>query len=159
MKNKKAAYLLLPIVILIWGYIGYRVIDYVEDDPISPVSHAVKVDPVIHSEVPDEFELLLNYRDPFLGDVEKPMKKASLKNDQNPKVQKPAIATEVPWPKIAYGGMIKSNNTGINLASINIGGSSHMLRGGEIADGVKVLFIYRDSVRVEFANSKKTIVK
>ncbi|HAA10695.1 MAG TPA: hypothetical protein DCE41_02965, partial [Cytophagales bacterium] len=69
MKNKKTLYLLVPLVVGLWGLIGYRVWDAVkpeeeEIDPISIVPLAASQADSVALYVPD-----LQYPDPFLKGV------------------------------------------------------------------------------------------
>lgn len=65
MKNRKrTTSVLLLLCIVIWGTIGWRVFNNLNDSPV-PVAQVAKSVMEIKK---DSISLLLNYRDPFLGD-------------------------------------------------------------------------------------------
>ena len=75
MKKNNKTYLLLAVVIGIWGFIGFRLLNVVNPSPIENtafVSNETYVPKQLKAR--DTFSLALNYRDPFLGTVSAPKK-------------------------------------------------------------------------------------
>jgi flagellar basal body-associated protein FliL len=69
MKNKKSIYILLPIVLFIWGTVMYQFFSFsgIDHKTISE-SNGFKIKPLQLKER-DTFSINVNYRDPFLGKV------------------------------------------------------------------------------------------
>src|ERR1700753_1159389 len=68
MKNKKLTYILIAVVVGVWGMILYRVFDTVGENDDAPVTAFIPKDkePLNDYAIqPDTTRLLLNYRDPF----------------------------------------------------------------------------------------------
>lgn len=159
MKNKKAVYILLPLVLLLWGIIFYMIFSAVNpsyDQQVQPRDLSINVS----SENPlsDTFSIIANYRDPFLGKVfssEKPVvRDASI----NSTPVKPIVIPKS-WPSISYGGMMKIIKSSKQVALIYINGGSKMMKTGEIKEEVELLKIYNDSVEVMFHKEKRVVKK
>jgi len=156
MKNKKTLYYLIPAVILIWGIIVYKIITVTNYESVKH-SSATSI-PSINSQdtLPKEYQLLLNYKDPFLLEPafrQNKVKSQSRNADLSATRQKPIKnVPQLNLMNIMYIGMVEKpgNHT---IALINIGGETKMLRKGEHADQIKVLNIWTDSVQI-FSNGE-----
>ena len=84
------------------------------------------------------------------------MNNNSIKNPvvQNTVVTTPTVST---WPKINYSGMIRNESSKVIVGMFSIDNNSYIAKNGETVNGIKILTIYGDSVRVEFNKEKKTI--
>ncbi len=154
MKNKKLAYILLPVVLLVWGIVGYKL--YVkffgEEDFIVANTEIVSEDKA--NAITDHFEIENNYRDPFLGNavreavvstqpVTAPLQRQTV---VIPPVMKPVVY----WPAIKVGGLVNDKKfMGI------ISGKSVLLDKGEQALGVTFVKSNKDSVWFKFSNEQK----
>ena len=70
MKNKKLTYILVPLVLIVWGLIIYRIFNTIHNTDDSPLLNTPIA--TINGEkntLLDTFSLQLNYRDPFLGNL------------------------------------------------------------------------------------------
>ena len=161
MKNKKLIYLLLPVVIAIWGIIFYRIFNTTGGDENNVVKEINAGTDKGQSSYTDTFSISANYRDPFMG-------KLAVGNNDQPKattsMQKKAVEPKpqpapTPWPALAYSGMIKNQRSSIQLAMLQVNGQSYNIKSGETVEGVQVMKIYRDSVEVIFQKEKRTIRK
>ena len=103
MKNKKIIYVLLPVVLIVWGYVGFSIFTFgEEEEEIEPI----RIDQIVtdKDQKPMSKTLALNYADPFLKGVRNtPVRVRS--------VQKNKLATKktdpVNWGEITYYGFIK----------------------------------------------------
>ena len=105
MKNKKSIYILLPIVLLIWGMLIYQFFSYsVSDALLENTSTEFKVKPFKVKER-TAFTVNVGYRDPFLGKMYiapvSNQTKSSNKTKKSPKLEETIV-----WPSIHYRGMI-----------------------------------------------------
>jgi hypothetical protein len=166
MKNKKLTYILLPLVILIWGAIVYKVLaNYFENDSSSLNSKNDDITSVKISKT-DTFSLMLNYSDPFLKEgvsvstlpvpdysQSKPVKQIAAT------VKEKKDNTIVTWPAIIYSGLIKNKLSNKTCSIIKINGAEHLMNVGDTYNDVTLIKIFKDSAIVQYKNIKKTIFK
>lgn len=148
MKNKKLIYLLLFVVVAVWGMIIRRVVSFTSDGAPEAVSGLGM--PGKKANV-DEKVLILDYRDPFLQRFAEPspvietsvMKKAEEPQD--------VIAA----PPFGYKGMIQKGKE--TYAVIFSGGSSEILQKGETLEDYELKVISADSVVMQKGRQRFTI--
>lgn len=155
-------YVLLPLVLGLWCYIGWKIYDGLHDSDNTnfnvPVA-AVFSDSV---PVPESYTLQANYRDPFLGDLVRtaPAAVSGANGAVKQNVQKTSIPPSSPanWPAITYGGVIQKKQ-GQPLALLQVNGQDFLLRAGEKALDVTVVAIHRDSIVVGWNKQKRSFRK
>ena len=161
MKNKKALYVLLPTVISIWGYLFYKIFSTLnQDEPVANYSASGAAISLNENSPFNTFNLLANYRDPFLGKMVLDNKRAVQSNNPapaNPAIKKPVQQTQ--WPQISYTGMIKNQQSKKQLAMVQINGKDYSLKIGEETDGIELKKIFKDSIEVSKGKEKKIIRK
>lgn len=99
MRNRKYNKVLLPLVLLVWGLIGFRFWGG-EDTP--PARRMIEKSDLVETSLRDSFSLSLPFRDPFLGG---PIDG----HRRSPKEQKTKSTKRIeePIPQIAYKGVIE----------------------------------------------------
>src|SRR5687767_8637617 len=108
MKSKKGVYVLLPVVIIIWAYVGFNIYKTLNPDE-TPLSFDSSFPAASLNENKNEkFSLLANYEDPFKIVKKKVVGTSS--SAPKPKVIKEVKAT-LPWPDVHYKGLIKNQAT------------------------------------------------
>ena len=168
MKNKKSIYLLLPLTLLIWGIIGYRIYQSIKpEDSYAQATSFPTFTALTNDQTPDTFTLINNYRDPFLSAAPPPVTKPvaqvhrpASKPQIIKKVEKPKPPKKQPkvrWPKIAYKGSFKNKGSSRQLALVNINQTEHFLGINDTASKVRLLNIWRDSIKVKCQHEYKTI--
>lgn len=164
MKNKTITYILLFLVLVIWGTILYKIFFYTESESETfsmGKTSLTKITP----ESSDTFSLSLNYSDPFLKENVRSnsISKSSTSTRKSGQVKpttiknNPSTSPQVVWPKVKYEGLIKNNNNSTAILSIN--GSTQFLKIGDSFNDVKVESITKDSVIVSYHKNSKTIKK
>lgn len=161
-KNKTSLYVLFPVVIGIWAYIGWKVYDGIHSEepvPVLPMAAAVAED---KAAVPDTFAVRMHHRDPFLGKAD------SRKNENTaaPKIPTPkfqqskqqALTTEKEWPSIVFGGIMKRRQ-GPVLAMLNIDGQDYLLRENEKAGNLLLVSVSGDSAVVLQRGRERRVFK
>lgn len=159
MKNKKLAYFLLPVVTLVWGIVVFKIIKAVETPAYTNLHAEQMKEKSISTVSPlDTFQLILQYRDPFLSG--RRSSKASINAVRSiSTVQRPAflpvsspqpVADPIQWPQISYQGYIENRKTNTKVAMLNIGGHDQLLDEGKSAFGVKVVKVFPDSIKLHF---------
>lgn len=170
--NKYAPYILGPILLIVWGLIFYKIYQavYGSEEPFTVPQYASI--PVFEGPAKDSsFALLLDYKDPFFGKHFSSSKRTKSSGQSTPRTSKPKQtkpkkitpaaplpAPSKPFPPIRYQGFqimetdtvaaIKINNRFIPIARIN-----------QVHQGVQVLGIYPDSIRLQFDGQQGTFAR
>ena len=162
-------YALLAASALVWGWVFVKIFNVVfkaEDTNVSVVKEKRKSE---HIEQKDTFELLANYRDPFLKGRRvatvygyNSTGNSTVNNNRpvvkNKEVTKPVKEEEIiDWSFIKYKGQIRRQSTGKILSLINIGGGDYSLEDGKEVQQVLLVKSYPDSIQVKFDGVKKYI--
>ena len=159
MKNKKLTYILIPIAIIVWGGIILRIVGFNNSDPETNTTRTNEMEPDTMVFNKNEFELIANYRDPFLGKFIRGTHQIAVKKTKKPKksIPKKIIKTPLVWPHIDYDGSIRSENKVIAVLKINA--KKHLLEQGEEFSGLKIKQVYPDSVTIVYKKETKTFPK
>jgi len=158
MKNKKLTYILLPLVILVWGLVVYRFFfEGKKDSDRAPVLENKK-------ENKEQYILIANYRDPFLDHVpaiiqndESDEKKAET-NTTNLRRQRSNV-TSIRWPEISYGGFIKNDKENKYTILVGIKSQNYLVNVGDTIQNIHIKAFYRDSILIVYNNEEKTLKK
>jgi hypothetical protein len=153
---------LLPVVLGVWGMIGWKIYVAVNSDQETDVVVSITGNTdSLPSEIPETYELLLNYRDPFL-DINK--KSVHLPTDQRINLPKPSSVkpkeseeTAVVQPDIRYYGLVKESNSQKTVGFLGVNSQTHFVATGDIIEAIKIMRIWSDSVEVIFDGKKKII--
>jgi len=155
MKNKKLAYILLPLVLLVWGIVGYKLyIKFFGEENIALMNTEINVEDKSNN-YKDHFEIANNYRDPFLGhavrEVSVSVQPSAMPIQRQSVVPAPAIKPVVYWPVIKVGGLVNEKKFMGTIA-----GKSVLLEKGEQAQGVIFVKSSKDSVWFKFSGEQKS---
>jgi hypothetical protein len=177
--SKRSVYLLLPLVLLVWGLIGWR-IWAAASDPAPETGQlptmALRAKPAAVRHRPT---LLLTYGDPFksgpsrnvlppagtLSVVSVPAsgrapgrQAASLNFAVRPVAPATAVAS-ITWPQIKYLGVISHVGGNAQVALLAIDNQELVVKAGKSERGVQVLKLFRDSVQLGFSGQKKSFAR
>lgn len=162
MKSRKTAYVMLPLVLAIWGTIGWKVYASLGNEPAAVTAERTAPVKDRSVQLPDTIRLIANYRDPFLDKLvatEKP----TVKPIRNPKPAQPGtpqVSQPVQvWPQVTYHGLIKRSGDEKTVGFLRVNGTSHFIRGNEAAGVVNVVRLWKDSVEVAWGKEKKIVRK
>lgn len=151
-------YLLIVSVLGLWGFIFYRVADNVSAGPpkASPPEKKVSVEEEKVFSVKDTFTLLLNYRDPFTGEIAM----EPVKEETESTINIPQLKPEPPkLSHIIYTGYIINPGSKRAVSIITINGKEQMMAEGETIGDVKLLRNRKDSVQVHYKGRNYFIPK
>ena len=151
MKKKKKTYLLLIVVLAIWGLLGFKIVGALHtDEPEQELALvSQKFIPTILKKR-DTFSVVANYRDPFLGTMPK--------SNIPKKVKKKVIKKpELPKKNIRYSGLVSQNNTKNSIFFVSIDGQQHMMTKNEVVADVKLVSGTTESIKVRYHNRTETI--
>lgn len=151
MKNKKMVYVLIPVVLLIWGYIGVKIFTYGEEEVDA---QPIRIDEIIagKEEKPETKTLALNYPDPFLKGIRNTSRK---RPDNIPKRSPQKKVIPVNWGSVTYNGFIKNQKNARKIALLNVNGKQYLAGKGEEFQQMSVVSIQQDSVLLEKESSRK----
>lgn len=148
-------YILVPIVLLIWGYIAYEVINYGEaEEVIEPI----RIDAITSQDKSMQVEKTLNlqYRDPFLKG--RSTKVVSPKPVNKKKVVKKPVKP-VEWGEITYNGYIQNKNSRRKIGLLNINGARKLANKGDVSEGITIIDIREDSILLKKEEVTKWFLK
>lgn len=144
-KGKKSIYILLPVNLLVWGFIGYKIVLALGSDDLPEPIEGAASHAVVTAKDTVQVKLALNYDDPFLK--QEPQRRSQTGNNHldrastAPAVQ-PVQQKPKPEPKpekdIRYLGTIQNKNSGRIMALIAIDGNSHTVKKGDQVEGLTV---------------------
>lgn len=152
MKNKKSIYILLPLVLLIWGAIGYQFFS-------SSDGETINVAPTVYSGKPlqikktDTFSIKINERDPFSGKIVKDERSNVVKQKSGHANRK--IKEEIVWPQIKYKGIVADIKDRVKVYMLIIDGKTHLMKKGEKIDNLLLKDGDRDGVYLQYNNDTK----
>lgn len=151
MKNKKNIYILLPIVLFVWGCVLYQVFSLARyDEGISTENNFYTIKP-LQIKARQKFTIDITYRDPFLGKMYVSEKGPQIKTKSS-NVNRPIKPKEtVVWPSILYKGLIsdsKENKKQIFILIID--GKNYYMKIGDTQEGVFLKTGDRESVYVKY---------
>ena len=146
MKNKKINYLLIPVVVMIWGYVAYSLITYGEEEE--------KIEPILINSIIDRQggdkerkKLYLNYRDPFLKGIRTQRRvspvKASVKNAEKTPERK------IEWGEVVYNGYLQNKDDEKKIGLLKINGTNVLAVTGESTTDIIIREIRQDSILLE----------
>ncbi len=152
MGNKRNTYVLLIVVLAIWGIIGYRVLKTL--NPSQEESAVTEKGVSFHPEKlkkQESFTIAVQERDPFLGTMTRPQKK---------KAAKPAVREEMPPEMevpVYYFGMVKDGKSREKIYFVQIDGMQQLMRIHDEVKGVKLLKGSEQEITVLYNGKRKVI--
>ncbi|WP_298507520.1 hypothetical protein [uncultured Kordia sp.] len=153
MKKKRKTYILLTVVLGIWGTIGYQIFSKLspDDSPALASNTDIRFTPKQTIEK-DTFRINTEHRDPFLG---KPyqQKRTSSTGRKASTIKKDPVV----FPPIAYKGVISKQQSSENIYIIDISGTQQLFKLGKTIQEVKLLKGDKKSITISFKGKRKTI--
>nr|WP_298924946.1 hypothetical protein [uncultured Allomuricauda sp.] len=147
-KNIKT-YILVGLVLMIWGFIGIKVFGALSPEPETPVfAENVNFKPkrVVQR---DTFSIVADYRDPFLGTLSASQKKTKgTKKHKQPAVQ---------FPSVSYTGLITDQQTKGHIFFVTIDGTQYLMQKRNENNGVSLVSGTSKNIRVRYKGIVKTI--
>lgn len=156
--NKKTLWVLMPLMMIVWGLIAYQLFKTTNTAKNAASSEFTPKRISSHSDTVD-FKLSLNYRDPFQSSQIK-TEKPRLQNTRVSKVvqKKATVIAPIEWPDIKYGGTVRSSSSK-EVALLSIDGNSYLVNKGDVVGDMVVLNYNKNEVRLRYSNQEKIIRK
>lgn len=145
LKTKKKTYVLLALVIAIWGTIAFKIVSALNPEipELQQQSYVVNSSFKVDTKI-DTFSIKTVNRDPFLGTLLKKESKKTIKK------KKP-----IQWKSISYHGSIKKNKAE-QIFIITINGKQHVLKKGQTKDSITLTYGNKKSVTLRYKNQSKS---
>lgn len=154
MKNKKSIYILLPIVLLVWGFLIYQFFSMSNANPEIPkLSQGLSYKKITIKEQ-DTFTIDVNYRDPFLGKAY--VKKETISNTENTNTVKINRDTLI-WPSIQYRGIVSDQKDKITIFMLEINQQSYLMKKKDIEQQVVLKDGNRNAIQVIYKGKQRLI--
>ena len=156
MKSKPAVYLLIILVLIVWGLIIKKIF-FSADDTV--VANLPKQSAKETSENKQIDTLLLNYIDPFL----KKKQAKSVQSNQTTMRQQPIVQQIQDNKKrntnilLQYVGYVTDKSKGATSYIIRINGHQQTIKQGDNIDGLKLMKATADSLFFETDNDKYSV--
>ncbi|HWY11617.1 MAG TPA: hypothetical protein VN026_09845 [Bacteroidia bacterium] len=147
--GKKTLYYVVPINLVLWGYIGYKIYtwgkDEVSDNPTEKAFLPAKFD-----KDSNNYQLALNYPDPFLKNEIEKQKNYSVKNNsKSPKPKEKKIAPVEKADEIKYMGLVSNQSSGVTTALVSVNGKSYVVKKGETIEGMLIKSITQETLELK----------
>ncbi|MFK7749799.1 MAG: hypothetical protein AB8B65_15490 [Kordia sp.] len=153
MKKKGKTYILLTVVLGIWGAIGYQIFSKfgTDDAPIVASNATVQFSPKQTIEK-DTFSINTQHADPFLAKPYQQKKTTTVRRASKSK-KEPIV-----FPSIAYKGVISKEQNAQNIYIVAIRGTQQLLKIGKTIQDVKLLKGNKKSITIAYKGERKTIL-
>lgn len=157
MKNKKYIFILLPVVLLIWGGVLYQFFSFsgIDEDTIS-APHDFQIKPLQLKER-DTFSINIKYRDPFLGKIYA-SEQAPKANDKAKMRKKPKPEEAIVWPTILYKGIVSDTKDKTTIYMLIIAGKTCLMKKGATESEVFLKDGDKESVYVKYKGNLNLIM-
>ncbi|NJK96556.1 MAG: hypothetical protein HC905_18015 [Bacteroidales bacterium] len=157
MKNKKFIYILLPLVLLVWGAIIYKVfLEGKDNNAVLAISKPKIL--TENSALQDTFTLFCDYRDPFLGQG---ASKSALSNSdrfKNKQSNSQNTVERLILQDIRFYGLISNAKDKKKIGLMKHQNKEILIREGEVLNNeIKILRLFTDSLVFSFQNRKQTV--
>ncbi|CAL2063770.1 hypothetical protein [Tenacibaculum sp. 190524A05c] len=149
MNKQRKTYILLAAVIIIWSFVGFQFLGYLESD--DEVLSEVAYKKFVPKKAKDKelYKVETHDRDPFLDKYNKPKKKIKF----IPKKKKDPVI----FPQIRYKGSI--NNNGKLLFIVTINGSQKIVKLNQVVNEVEVVSGDNKEIKVKYKGEVKIFKK
>jgi hypothetical protein len=158
MKNKKNIYILLPLVLFVWGAVLYQVFSFTKSDEIvNSINPEFNVKPLKISQR-ESFDINVNYRDPFLGKMYAAQTVAKVKTGIS-KIKKESKPKEIlVWPTILYKGMVSDSKEKNKIFMLIIDNKNYYMKIGDTENEIFLKSGDKESVYVKYKGNLNLIM-
>lgn len=149
LKGKKGLYVLLPLVLFIWGAIIYKVTDAFAPQKAAIIPANTQVQSAYKLAEREVFEIGTPSRDPFLGKTYTAPKIKTPPKKAKPKKKK------LIWPRIKYKGIVSNSSATTKVFFVEINRGVQLLKIGAKANDVILKRGNDEEITLEFQGEHK----
>ncbi|RED26119.1 hypothetical protein BD847_0025 [Flavobacterium cutihirudinis] len=158
MKNKKNIYILLPLVLLVWGAVIFQFFSFTKVDEMIPDSnHEFTIKPLKISNK-DSFPINVNYRDPFLGKLYNSETASSAKRTSLKKIKVSKETETLIWPNIVYKGLISDTKGKNKIFMLIIDSKNYYMKIGDTENEIFLKSGDQESIYVKYKGNLNIIM-
>ncbi|WP_166923977.1 hypothetical protein [Flavobacterium poyangense] len=158
MKNKKNIYILLPIVLFVWGAVLYQIFSFTDTDEITAADIPEFTIKPLKVKERQSIVIDVNYRDPFLGKMYTPQTVSKPKSGATSVKKTPKVQETLVWPVILYKGMISDTKDKNKIFMLVIDGQNHYMKIGDTANEIYLKNGDKESVYVKYKGNLNLIM-
>ncbi|MNK95318.1 hypothetical protein D3C87_1155500 [compost metagenome] len=158
MKNKKNIYILLPLVLLVWGAVLYQVFSFTKSDEEPAVNNSEFTIKPLKINKRESFAINVNYRDPFLGKMYAPQTASNTKAKSSKTVKEPKPKETLVWPTILYKGMISDSKEKNKIFMIIIDNKNYYMKIGDTENEIFLKSGDKESIYVKYKGNLNLIM-
>ncbi len=148
---KTKTYILLALVLSIWGIISFKIVSVV--NPSTPEvlqqHYNMAFKPKFNKTI-DTFSIQTVNRDPFLG---------TLLIREKPKTKNLKTKMDLVWLPIVYHGIISKQNSKAKVFIVSINGQQYLVKSGQVISEITLIRGNSKSILVSYKGVRKTIQK
>lgn len=158
MKNKKSIYILLPLVLIIWGVLAYRILGIFDENELTDDSPVTQFQNIKYKE-PDSVKIVIDYRDPFSGKIDTKQNNDNISSIIRTEVETTIVQSEKTEiePTIIYNGLVSDTKDKKKVFMLSVDRKVYLLEKGQEQDNIKIISGNTKEV-VVLVNKKKEIV-
>lgn len=157
MKNKKNIYILLPLVLFVWGAVLYQVFSFTKSDEVPVVNNSEFTIKPLKINKRESFAINVNYRDPFLGKMYAPQSSnTKVKSSKTVKEVKPKET--LVWPTVLYKGMISDSKEKNKIFMIIIDNKNYYMKIGDTENEIFLKSGDKESIYVKYKGNLNLIM-
>ena len=151
MKTKRNTYILLGLVVVVWGALIYQFFSYANPDTQIEEETNFSIKPLTIKDK-DSFGIEINPRDPFLGKVyvENQIPKVA-KKPKTIKVKEPIV-----WAQIAYKGIVSDKSAKVKVFMVIIDGKTYLMKQGDVEKEITLKDGDRESIDLMYKGELDT---
>lgn len=158
MKNKKNIYILLPLVLFVWGAVLYQVFSFTKSDEIPVINNSEFTIKPLKINKRESFAININYRDPFLGKTYTPQTASSTKLKSSKIVKESKPKETLVWPTILYKGMISDSKEKNKIFMIIIDNKNYYMKIGDTENEIFLKSGDKESIYVKYKGNLNLIM-
>jgi len=152
MKRKGTSKILIVVVVLIWGVLGFQLWDsFSGDQDTSVQTNTIGYKKPVYNKR-EKFDLIPSDRDPFLGTL---YRKSKASTGSKSKTQK----EEIQWPTINYVGIVSDTQAKSPIFIVSINGTQHLLSRGEQVTEIQLVKGSAEQVTLVYKGVRKQFSK
>ena len=150
LKGSKNIKILLPVVIVIWGFLIYKIVDAFSSEGIDIAKTQKSNFKPPKRNQKDTFSLVPVETDPFLGTVYTKPKPTSQNANS---AYKPK--SEKQWPNIGYFGIIADKKSTSSVYIVSINGQQFLLKKGDTLQKLKIIKGSEENIFIKYEGETK----
>lgn len=158
MKNKKNIYILLPLVLFVWGAVLFQVFSFTNSNEIIPANNPEFNFKPLKVNKRESFAINVNYRDPFLGKMYNPETVSSAKTTKTKTVKVIKQPEPLVWPNIVYKGLITDTKGKSKIFMLIIEGKNYYMKIGDTENEIFLKDGDKESVYVKYKGNLNLIM-